>query len=146
MLGRHPPVGEFRVCLVEAIAGVTWFSSLLYTFPLMMLRSVLSALALLAVVATASAQTTPVKKTTKTRTAATRSTTAQRQAAPPMAAPAASSGQNASPASSVESADKGQNIYAAPGQPINVQSGPVGPYDGKAASPKTSKGTTLSPR
>lgn len=122
--------------------------SFLYTTLLMMLRSLLSALALLAVVATASAQTTPVKKTAKTR-ATTRSTTGQsRPAAKPMPNTRTNTGPGGNGAvGSTENADgKGQNTYAAPGMPVNVDNPKkVEGYNGPApARPRT--GTTLTPR
>ncbi|MDO7845400.1 hypothetical protein Q5H92_03455 [Hymenobacter sp. M29] len=122
-----------------------------------MLRSLLSALLALALVAEAAAQSAPATKTTtkakttktSTRPAATRNTTMK-----PAAASAPNSGgrNDIGPGGngavgSTESADgKGQSIYAAPGMPVNVDNPKkVQGYNGPAPA-RTKSRTTLSPR
>ncbi|GAB3587964.1 hypothetical protein GCM10027345_39290 [Hymenobacter daeguensis] len=90
--------------------------------------------------ASATAQTTPARKTTTTRrtTATPRSANSTMQAKPAAGSSAANATDNAD--------SKGQNIYAAPGEPINVSNPKkVEGYNGPAPTrPRT--GTTLSPR
>ncbi|MBO2010449.1 hypothetical protein [Hymenobacter negativus] len=119
----------------------------------MLFRSFFSVSIVLATVASAAAQTAPVKKTTKTtstaRATTSRSTTMQSQSA----AKATPGGRNdIGPAGngavgSTENADgKGQNAYAAPGMPVNVDNPKkVEGYNGPAPT-KSRTGTTLSPR
>jgi hypothetical protein len=116
----------------------------------MLLRSFFSPLLVLAVVASAAAQTAPVKKTTKTRATTTRSTTMQNQAA---TKPTPGGRNDIGPGGngavgSTESADgKGQGVYAAPGMPVNVDNPKkVEGYNGPAPTTKSRTGTTLSPR
>lgn len=115
----------------------------------MLLRSFFSALLVLTVAASATAQTAPIKKTGKTRATTTRSTTMQGQAA---AKPAPGGRNDIGPGGngavgSTESADsKGQNTYAAPGMPVNVDNPKkVEGYNGPAPT-KSRTGTTLTPR
>ena len=122
----------------------------------MLFRSFLSALTLLAVVASASAQTTPVRKTTKTTTrrpaTKTRSTTMQSRAAKPIDPPVPGTRHDIGPGGngavgSTEAADgKGQSVYAAPGMPVNVDNPKkVEGYNGPAPVRGKSR-TTLTPR
>lgn len=102
-----------------------------------MIRSLLSLVLTLAFSAGASAQTMP--KTTKT-IARTKATTRQ---------PARTARPTTDRRADLPMSTNGQtqNIYAAPGQPIIVPEGKVGPYDGPAAGRHATKSsTTLSPR
>ncbi|WP_210513668.1 hypothetical protein [Hymenobacter terricola] len=134
-----------------------------------MIRTLFSLLLALAVAAEASAQATPGVKTktathTKTtvhRPAKVRSTThkttvkgAAAQSSAP-SAPAAGGRNDIGPGGngavgSTESADgKGQNAYAAPGMPININNPKkVGDYNGDPAGKPARRrsGTTLTPR
>lgn len=112
----------------------------------MSLRSFIPSLLLLAVAASATAQTAPAKKTTKAR-----STTMQSRAtAKPKPMPGGRNdigpGGNGA-VGSAESADgKGQSVYAAPGMPVNVDNPKkVEGYNGPART-KPRTGTTLTPR
>ena len=138
-----------------------------------MFRTLLSFLLLLAVAAETSAQTTPAGATTttatKTTTARTRTTTrrpvkkARRTivrktttrsvGATSSPAPAAGErtaigpGGNGAVGSSATADSKGENVYAAPGMPVHVQTGKVEPYNGRAAGERApAKGSsTLTP-
>ncbi len=113
----------------------------------MLLRSLYAAALVLVLAAGATAQTAPAKKTTKARTTA-RNTTMQGQAS----GSARGNRNDIGPAGngavgSTEEADgKGQNVYAAPGMPVNVDNPKkVEGYNGPAPA-KPRSGTTLSPR
>ncbi|GAB3854715.1 hypothetical protein GCM10028822_24910 [Hymenobacter terrigena] len=115
-----------------------------------MIRSILTLMFALAVMAEASAQTAPATKaaprTTTPKKMVTRNTTAS-------PAPAETGGRTkVGPAGngavgSTESADgKGQSVYAAPGMPVNVDNPKkVGSYNGPAPA-RTKTSTTLTPR
>jgi hypothetical protein len=116
----------------------------------MLLRSFLASLMVLTVAVSATAQTTPAKKTTtKARATTSRSTTMQsRAAAKPVPGTRHDIGPGGTGAvGSTESADgKGQNAYAAPGMPVNVDNPKkVEGYNGPAPA-KPRSGTTLTPR
>ena len=102
------------------------FRNLLTCF-IAMTRSLLTFLLLLAGTAGASAQTTP---TTPARTKAAAPQPASK-AQPAAAAKTTSQGTMADLPTSTKG--QTQSIYAAPGQPIVVPDGKVGPYDGPAA-------------
>ncbi|MBU6120091.1 hypothetical protein [Hymenobacter siberiensis] len=109
-----------------------------------MIRSILTLTLALALATEASAQTAPATKTAARKTTRTKATMRQpaRTARP---ATTTSTGTMADLPTSTKG--QTQSIYAAPGQPIIVPEGKVGPYDGKAAGRHTTKGgTTLSPR
>ena len=139
-----------------------------------MFRTLLSFLLVLAVAAETSAQTTaPTGATTttaiKTTTARTRTTTrrpvkkarrttvrkttTRRVGATTSPAPAAGErtaigpGGNGAVGSSATADSKGENVYAAPGMPVHVQSGKVEAYNGRAAGERApAKGSsTLTP-
>lgn len=124
-----------------------------------MFRTLLSCLLLLAFAAEASAQTTPpapvaVRHTTQQKTTTRRTTRKPRRTtvrttstkkvgmATPTARPNAvvRNQPAADPASG-----QGQGVYAAPGEPVIIQSGATTGYDG--AAPRRAKAsTTLTPR
>ena len=125
-----------------------------------MVRNLLSCLFLLAFAAEASAQATPPapapmrrttqQKTTRRTTSKPRRTTVRKTSTKKvgMAAPATRPGasrRQAAMATSDPANGKGQGVYAAPGQPVNVQSGATTGYDG--AAPRRAKAsTTITPR
>ena len=137
-----------------------------------MLRSLLSCLLVLALTAQASAQTPPSATTTKHTTAAHQKTTVRHPAAKRRttvrkvstkkmgastqvrvapasgAATAATSRMDGASGSHANADGKGQGVYAAPGEPVNLQTTPTSGYDGPATGhSKTSKApTTLTPR
>jgi hypothetical protein len=125
-----------------------------------MLRSLLSALFALAFIAEATAQSAPATKTTTATKATTRTATARNTTMKPAATRAAAASKAASSGGrndigpggngavgSTESADgKGQNVYAAPGMPVNVDNPKnVQGYNGPAPA-RTKSRTTLTPR
>ena len=113
-----------------------------------MLRSFYTLALLLAVAAGATAQTAPAKKTTKTRATTSRNTTMQGKTPKPMRGDRNDTGPAGNGAvGSRESADgKGQNAYAAPGLPVNVDNPKkVEGYNGPAPT-RPRSGTTLTPR
>lgn len=121
-----------------------------------MFRTLLSCLLLLAFAAESSAQTpapATVRHTTQQKTTTRRSTTSKPRRTTVrrtstkrvgMVAPATRPVAVAAPASSPASG-KGQGVYAAPGEPVNIQSGATTGYDG-AAPRRTKASTTLTPR
>ena len=134
-----------------------------------MFRTLLSCLLLLAFAAGASAQTTPpasatppapatMRHTTQQKTTAHRTTSKPRHTtvrktstkkvgmAPPASHPGAVvSRQRAAAAAPDPASGKGQGMYAAPGESVNIQSGATTGYDG--AAPRRAKTTTtLTPR
>lgn len=124
-----------------------------------MFRTLFPCLLLLALAASASAQTTPVthptathKKTTVRHPAAKSRTTVRKTSTKKVGttAPATSDTSRMGEATgSTASADgKGQGVYAAPGEPVIIQTTPVQGYDGPATGHgKTKKTpTTLNPR
>jgi hypothetical protein len=115
-----------------------------------MTRSFLTLMLALAVTAAASAQTAPAAKTATRKTTpkkmATRNTTAS--PAPAETGDRTKIGPAGNGAvGSTESADgKGQNAYAAPGMPVNIDNPKkVEGYNGPAPA-RTKSGTTLTPR
>lgn len=137
-----------------------------------MFRTLLSFLLLLAVAAETSAQTTPAGATTTTATKTTartrtttrrpvkkarrtivRKTTTRSVGAASSPAPAAGErtaigpGGNGAVGSSATADSKGENVYAAPGMPVHVQTGKVESYNGRAAGERApAKGSsTLTP-
>lgn len=138
-----------------------------------MFRTLLSFLLLLAVAAETSAQTTPAGATTTTATKTTartrtttrrpvkkarrtmvRKTTTRRVGATSAPArPAVAErtaigpGGNGAVGSSATADSKGENVYAAPGMPVNVQTGKVESYNGRPAGERApAKGnSTLTP-
>ena len=133
-----------------------------YRFRLMF-RTLLTGLLLLAFVAEVSAQTAPTapatvrhttqqKTTTHRTTAKPRRTTVRKTSTRKvgMVAPSTRPGavvvrqQRAAAAISDPASGKGQGVYAAPGEPVNIQSGATTGYDG--AAPRRAKAaTTLTP-
>lgn len=124
-----------------------------------MLRSLLSGLLLLAFAAEASAQATPPatvrhttqQQTTRRTTSKPGRTTVRKSSTKKMglATPANRTGavvtRNRAAAAPEPASGKGQGVYAAPGEPVNIQGATSG-YDGAAprrAKAKTS--TTLTP-
>ncbi len=93
------------------------------------------------------ARRTTIRKTTVKRLGAATNTTPAPAPAPASPAVGASGGNGVT--GSTEGADgKGQGSYAAPGMPIDVQSGKVESYNGPAPSERTraKKSTTLAPK
>lgn len=130
-----------------------------------MLRTLLACLLLLAFAADASAQTAPpapaaVRHTTQQKTTTTRRTPAKPRRTTVrktstkkvgMAAPATRTGAVVRSQSAAAAPDpasgKGQGVYAAPGEPVDIQNGATTGYDGAAPRrAKTSTSTTLTPR
>ncbi|MDQ2772532.1 MAG: hypothetical protein M3Y54_18750 [Bacteroidota bacterium] len=132
-----------------------------------MFRTLFSCLLLLALAAGASAQTTPVthtmtahKKTTvhhpaaKSRTTVRKTSTRKVGATTPAkrsttaAATSGTSRMGGATGSTANADGQGQGVYAAPGEPVIIQTTPVSGYDGPAAGRhKTTKtSTTLNPR
>ncbi|MFC6222499.1 hypothetical protein ACFP2F_04535 [Hymenobacter artigasi] len=114
-----------------------------------MIRSILTLTLVLALATEASAQTAPATKTAARETTpktTTRTKAAMRQPTR-TARPATITSTGTMADLPTSTKGQTQSIYAAPGQPIVVPEGKVGPYDGKAAGRHTTKGgTTLSPR
>lgn len=93
------------------------------------------------------ARRTTIRKTTVKRLGAATNTTPAPAPAPASPAVGASGGNGVT--GSTEGADgKGQGSYAAPGMPIDVQSGKVESYNGPAPGERTraKKSTTLAPK
>lgn len=131
-----------------------------------MFRTLLSCLLLLAFATEASAQTTPLtppapapmRHTTQQKTTTHRTTSKPRHtivrktstqkvgmAAPATRPGAEDSRQRAATATPGSASGKGQGMYAAPGEPVDIQNGATTGYDGAAPRrPKTT--TTLTPR
>ena len=126
-----------------------------------MFRTLFFALMLLAFAAEVSAQTTPtatVRHTTQQKTTTRRTinkprrTTVRKTSTKKvsMAPPAVRSGvvvsrQNA--ATPDPASGKGQGMYAAPGEPVDIQNGATTGYDGAARRrTRTKTATTLTPR
>ena len=124
-----------------------------------MFRTVFSCLLLLAFAAEASAQTAPpapatVRHTTQQKTITRRTTRKPRRTTVRktsiqrvgVAAPAARSGAVVrSQQAATHAPASGQGVYAAPGEPVHIQSGATTGYDG--AAPRRAKtSTTLTPR
>ena len=105
------------------------------------MRTLLLALLALTVATAAEAQTTPAKKpAAKTKTAARR--VARRPARRPAPAPDAAQNTNIAPPPEAPTSLGGQGAYAAPGMPINPNSGKnVGDYN--SSKPTTKPGSTL---
>ena len=115
-----------------------------------MYRSLLSCLLLLALAAEVSAQTT--QQTTRRSTSKPGQTTVHKTSTKKvgMASPAARPGavvRRQETAASDPASNKGQGVYAAPGEPVDVQGRATMGYDG--AAPRRAKAkpaTTLTPR
>jgi hypothetical protein len=148
----------------QAVSGAFWAAILFILSPPAMFRILLSGALALAVVAEASAQSAPANTTratttkttahtaTKSRTATRKTTATRTGAANASAARAAGGRDDVGPGGngavgSTETADgKGQNAYAAPGMPVNVDNPKkVGGYNGPAPTRAKSR-TTLTPR
>lgn len=123
-----------------------------------MFRLLLTCLFLMACAAEASAQNTPpgpppLRRTTQTTTSKPRSTTVRKTSTQKvgMATPAqpagAVVGRRQNPAATPDPASgKGQGVYAAPGEPVDIQNGATIGYDGAAPRrAKTKTTTTLTP-
>ena len=130
-----------------------------------MFRTLLSCLLLLAFATEASAQTTPptppvlapMRHTTQQKTTTHRTTSKPRHTivrktstqkvgmAAPATRPGAEDSRQRAAAAPDPASSKGQGMYAAPGEPVDIQNGATTGYDGAAPRrPKTT--TTLTPR
>jgi hypothetical protein len=108
-----------------------------------MFRFLLSGLLVLACAADALAQTTPPAPATTTHHT-TQHTTKKVGVLAPTARPAAVVQRQTAAAD--PASGKGQGVYAAPGEPVNIKSGATMGYDGPAARrAKTKTATTLTP-
>ncbi|GAB3293019.1 hypothetical protein ACFQT0_06250 [Hymenobacter humi] len=108
-----------------------------------MLYTPLLALFLVASTIDASAQSVPKHRATQTTkaTGAARPNTAQSTAGQ------AKMSTNAADGASDKARLKTENVYAAPGEPVILKQGKVGPYDGKAAKSRQKRtNTTLQPK
>ncbi len=105
------------------------------------MRTLLLALLALTVATAADAQTTPAKKpVSKTKTAVRRPVRTRRPT--PRPAPAAAKNTTIAPPANAPTSGAGQGAYAAPGMPINPNSGRnVGDYNSSKPTPKP--GSTL---
>ena len=120
-----------------------------------MFRTLLSCLLLLAFAAESSAQTTApatVRHTTQqktttrhTTTSKPRRTTVRKTSTKKVGMIAPATRPVAAAAVSSPASGQGHGVYAAPGEPVNIQSGATTGYDG--AAPRRAKAsTTLTPR
>ncbi|WP_152559952.1 hypothetical protein [Hymenobacter sp. IS2118] len=113
-----------------------------------MFRILISSLVLLVAAADVSAQTTPANAPP-----AAPNNAATRSASKTSAVPASNTSETYITSDGVRDSAglKIQNVYAAPGMPVIIKNGPVGPYDGKAAELEQRKSrrrgnSTLSPK
>lgn len=128
-----------------------------------MFRTLLSGLLLLAFAAEVSAQTTPppapatvrhtTQQTTKRTTTSKPARTTVRKASTRkvgVGTPAKRTGavvtrRGTAAAAPDPASGKGQGVYAAPGEPVNIQNGATMGYDGAAPRRAKAKTTTLTP-